>query len=306
MPLDVWLVVADDLLLLDLAGPAEALRMAGDEHFRLHFVGPAREARTLVGVTIANLEPLPARLIAPALLIVPGHEPGADTAQGEVITRWLRTAMLQPGIELATVCAGALYAARAGLLDGRRCTTHYMHTAELQQFAPAAKVEADRVFVQDGPIWTSAGITAGIDLALQLIATKISPQKAAEIARRLVVYFRRGGDDPQLSAWFQHRNHLHPLVHRVQEKLAQDVAADWSLENMAELVHVSPRHLTRLFREHAQTAPTEYLRLLRVAQAQALLADSRLPMERVAELSGFGSARDLRRVMGRMRSGVTV
>ena len=301
MSLDVWIVVADDLLLLDLAGPAEALRVAGSEHFRLHFVGPAHTAQTLIGLQVANIEPLPYQITAPALLLVPGHEPQLQNEQGTAIVRWLRAVAFKPGIEIATVCAGALYAAQAGLLDGRRCTTHFSQTALLQEMAPKAMVEAERVFVQDGPIWTSAGITAGVDLALQLIATKVSPQKAAEVARRLVVYFRRGGDDPQLSAWFQHRNHMHPLVHRVQERLVQALAAEWSLETMAEVAHVSPRHLTRLFREHAQVAPNEYLRLLRVAQAQTLLADSRLPMERVAELSGFASARDLRRVLAKAR-----
>ncbi|GGP27766.1 GlxA family transcriptional regulator [Silvimonas amylolytica] len=300
-PLDVWLIVTDGLLMLDLAGPAEALRMAGVEHFRLHFAGPQARATTLVGATLADLAPLPDQIAGPALVLVPGHEPGSDGAGGDAIVAWLRRVLPQPGVQLATVCAGALYAGRAGLLDGRRCTTHYAHTQDLQTLAPAAKVEAGRVFVQDGPIWTSAGVTAGIDLALQLIATLVSPQCAADVARRLVVYFRRGGDDPQLSAWFLHRNHLHPLVHRVQEQLAHDVAADWSLETMAELVYVTPRHLTRLFREHADVAPTAYLRLLRVARAQSLLADSHLPMERVAELSGFGSARDLRRVLARVR-----
>ncbi|MBB5193087.1 transcriptional regulator GlxA family with amidase domain [Silvimonas terrae] len=300
-PLDVWLIATDGLLLLDLAGPAEALRLAGEAHFRLRFAGPQPRANTLVGAVLADLAPLPEQITGPALVLVPGHEPGNEGPGSEAVVGWLRRVLPQPGVQLATVCAGALYAARAGLLDGRRCTTHYAHAQELQTLAPAAKVEADRVFVQDGPVWTSAGVTAGIDLALQLIATQVSPQVAADVARRLVVYFRRGGDDPQLSAWFMHRNHLHPLVHRVQEKLAHDVAADWSLEAMAELVHVTPRHLSRLFREHAQVAPAEYLRLLRVAQAQALLADSRLPMERVAELSGFGSARDLRRVLARAR-----
>ncbi|GGP23519.1 GlxA family transcriptional regulator [Silvimonas iriomotensis] len=299
--LDVWFVATDGLLLLDLAGPAEAFRMVGDEHFRLHFAGPRPRLQALSGAVLADLEPLPDTLTGPALVLVPGHDPGMDGAGGDAIVAWLRRVLPQPGVQLATVCAGALYAGRAGLLDGRRCTTHYAHTRDLQALAPGAKVEADRVFVQDGQVWTSAGVTAGIDLALQLIATQVSPQCAADVARRLVVYFRRGGDDPQLSAWFMHRNHLHPLVHRVQEKLAHDVAADWSLETMAELVHVTPRHLTRLFREHANVAPTTYLRLLRVAQAQSLLADSRLPMERVAELSGFGSARDLRRVLARAR-----
>ena len=299
--LDVWLIAADGLLLLDLAGPAEALRLAGDGLFRLRFAGPRPRAQSLVGAVLTDLEPLPDAITGPALVLVPGHEPGKDGDNGDVVVAWLRKVLPQPDVQLATVCAGALYAGRAGLLDGRRCTTHYAHTQDLQTLAPQAKVEADRVFVQDGPVWTSAGVTAGIDLALQLIATLVSPQCAADVARRLVVYFRRGGDDPQLSAWFMHRNHMHPLVHRVQEKLAHDVAAAWTLEAMAELVHVTPRHLSRLFREHAHVAPTEYLRLLRVAQAQSLLADSRLPMERVAELAGFGSARDLRRVLARAR-----
>ncbi|SBT09290.1 Transcriptional regulator, AraC family (fragment) [Candidatus Accumulibacter aalborgensis] len=201
------------------------------------------------------------------------------------------------------VRAGALLLAAAGLLDGRRCTTHHSLIAALQAAAPAAKVEENRVFVEDGPVLTSAGITTGIDLALHLIERHAGAELAGRVARRQVVYQRRGGNDPQISPWLAHRNHLHPAVHRAQDAIAQDPARSWSLEELAGCAHVSARHLTRLFAEHAGISVVGYQQRLRVARARELLVDRQLSVEHVAELAGFASARDFRRVWQRYEGG---
>jgi transcriptional regulator GlxA family with amidase domain len=164
-------------------------------------------------------------------------------------------------------------------------------------------VQENRVFVEDGPLLTSAGITTGIDLALYLIERHAGAELAARVARRLVVYLRRSGHDEQLSPWLAHRNHLHPAVHRAQDAMAQEPERSWTLAELAERAHVSTRHLTRLFAEHAGVGVLAYQQQLRIARARELLAGGRLSVERVAELSGFSSARDFRRVWQRHEAG---
>ena len=200
---------------------------------------------------------------------------------------------------MASVCSGALLLARAGLLDGRQCTTHHTRTDLLRQFAPTAQVHENRLFVEDGPAVTSAGVTAGIDLGLYLVERYFGAPLAAEVARDLVVYMRRSGQDPQLSPWLAYRNHLHPAVHRAQDAIAKDPARRWRLDELAERAHVSPRHLARLFAEHTGIGVVEYQQRLRLTRAKELLGDARLSRERVAEMAGFSSARDLRRVWGK-------
>jgi transcriptional regulator GlxA family with amidase domain len=200
---------------------------------------------------------------------------------------------------VASVCAGALLAARAGLLDGYDCTTHHSVCAELEALAPAARVLENRLYVEDGTRLSSAGITAGTDLMLHLVARECGPAVAATIARHLVVYLRRSGADPQLSPWLEGRNHIHPAVHRAQDAVAADPARDWSLDALARVANASPRHLSRLFNEHAGMSLPDYVNRLRVALAGELLGHTRLDMERVAERSGFASARQLRRAWSR-------
>ncbi|GAB3629856.1 HTH-type transcriptional regulator CdhR [Pandoraea terrae] len=131
---------------------------------------------------------------------------------------------------------------------------------------------------------------------LTLIAQAAGPLCAAAVARAMVVYARRAGADPQLSPWLEGRNHLHPALHRVQDAVAANPAHDWSVQSMADIACTSPRHLGRLFREHAGTAPLDYLHRLRIALAREMLGNSQLDIEHVAQRAGFGSGRQLRRV----------
>ncbi|MFZ1098758.1 MAG: helix-turn-helix domain-containing protein, partial [Steroidobacteraceae bacterium] len=200
---------------------------------------------------------------------------------------------------LLCVCSGSVLAAHAGLLAGRACTTHHAHTDELRRVEPRARVLENRIFVEDGPVFTSAGVTAGLDLALHVIGAQLGPRVAADIARDLVVYLRRAGTDPAHSPWVMHRNHLHPAVHRVQEAVARNPAARWGSRELAAVACTGARNLGRLFAEHARCSPLDYVQLLRVALARQLVTHSRLDLERVALESGFRSARHLRRVWAR-------
>jgi transcriptional regulator GlxA family with amidase domain len=304
MTREVIFVLLPKVVLLDMAGPADAFRNAAalvPGSYALRFVAPRATIQTAVGLSLAGLEPLPARLAPGSLLVLTGisgegidpHEP----ATRDVI-EWLRSGVSQQ-MQLLCVCAGGVLAARAGLLAGRQCTTHHLHLEELRRVEPRARVLDNRIFVEDGEVFTSAGVTAGLDLALHVIGQQQGPRVAAEVARDLVVYLRRAGTDPALSPWVMHRNHLHPAVHRVQDAVARDPAASWSSSQLSAVACTSARNLARLFAEHAGCSPLDYVQLIRFAFAKQLVTGSRLDLERVAARAGFRSAQHLRRVWSR-------
>jgi len=280
--------------------------------FDVRYVAPAAQVQSSIGLSLAGVDPLPDALPDDAWIVVagdvedamspaggsPAGRARADAADERAIVAWLR-ASARPGVRLVCICSGALLAARAGLLDGRACTTHHACCEELARIAPTAKVLDNRLYVEDGPCCTSAGITTGIDLMLHMLGQLTDPSCAAAVARYLVVYLRRGGADPQLSPWLEGRNHLHPAVHRVQDAIAADLTRAWGVRALARIANVSDRHLARLFSEHVGMKVSQYVNRLRVARAQELLSQTRLDMEQVAERAGFGSARQLRRAWRR-------
>lgn len=309
-----FVVLPAHTLLLDVAGPVEVLRKANqfqsEVKFDVTFVSPLSQVTSSVGLSLTGLAPLPDHLPDGALIIVSGDtndvlatnnlgdiEPTG--AGSDAIITWL-SRLKGTDVQLVCICSGAILAARAGLLDGRACTTHFADCARLAQLAPKATVLDDRLFVEDGNCLTSAGITAGIDLALHLIGRLISQQVAAQIARHLVVYMRRDSRAAQISPWLEGRNHIHPAIHRVQDAISAEPAGDWTLEKMAEIAAASPRHLSRLFHQTTGMTPIDFVNRLRVALARELLAQTRLDIERIAERSGFGSSRQLRRAWSRL------
>jgi transcriptional regulator GlxA family with amidase domain len=299
----IWFVLTPPVLMLDYAGPAEAMRMAAESGapFELHHCGPLARASTSLGTFIDGLDPLPDTLPPNSLVMVVGSTetpaPGTS-APYDTVVEWLRT-VPAADTRIASICSGAILLAHAGRLAGRRCTTHFGLVDALERAEPTARVQDDCLFVVDDDVLTSAGITAGIDLALYLIEHYAGAQQAADVARRQVVYQRRAGSDAQVSPWLAHRNHMHPAVHRAQDAIAKNPSRDWSVADLARAAHVSQRHLSRLFAEYAGTTVLEYQQSLRVALAKTLLSRSDLTIERVAEETGFASVRDFRRVWRR-------
>ncbi|QVQ24897.1 GlxA family transcriptional regulator [Achromobacter deleyi] len=299
----VYFVVSRGIVLLDLAGPAEAFRVANKlcpGTFEQHFCGPSSDVESgIPGLHLAHVRSLPAALPSNALVIISGvvgKHTQLDDPEARAIVAWLAIRHPADGFTLMTVCAGALFAAAAGLTRQRECTTHHSCLEQLASLDPSARVQDNRIFVEDGNLVSSAGITAGIDLALHMVSRHCGPRVASEVARDMVVYQRRAGTDSTLSPWLDHRSHMHPGVHRVQDAVVRNPAAPWSAQSLADQAHTSPRHLTRLFREHAGCTPMDYLYQIRVALARDLLRETRLDLERVAEKSGFGSAQHMRRV----------
>lgn len=305
--IDVLFLLLPGSLILDWAGPAEALRIANGlmreqgkaAPFKLRFVAPCPESTTSVGVQLAGLETLPAALAPHASWVVlvgqAGMQIGTDSQETRALLDWLRPLELVPDrLELVTICAGTVLAAHAGLLAGRRATTHHHHLDELQRVAPACEVVRNRVFVEDSPVYSSAGVTTGLDLILHRIEAICGPALAAQVAQIMVVALRRGPHDPELSPFLAYRNHIHPALHRVQDAVSQSPQSDWSVPGMAAVAHTSPRHLTRLFLEYAQIAPLQYLRRIRLAVAQTALASGDSVTE-AAAAAGFSSDTQLRR-----------
>ena len=315
-PIHVYFALLPGSLVLDWAGPAEALRIANQAlvaqgqpaRFVQHFISPTPQSVTSVGAMLTGLAPLPATLALPAWVVLvglAGQRIDVDNPEARALLHWLRGLRLAAGqLELVTVCAGAVLAAHAGLLSGRRATTHHLHLGELAQVDPRCDVAANRVFVADGPIYTSAGVTTGIDLLLHRISDICSPTVAVQVAQAMVIGLRRGPDDPQFSPFLHHRNHMHPALHRVQDAVGQQPQADWSVPQMAEVAHTSPRHLTRLFLEHAGIAPLQYLRRIRLATAEAALRSGQ-NVTQAALMAGFSSDTQLRRAWHQFGRGGT-
>jgi transcriptional regulator GlxA family with amidase domain len=310
----VYVVLLQRTLLLDVAGPLEVLRVANREQqnvrFEVHYIGPQASIVSSIGITLANIESLPKALPDDAMIVLSGDVdymmmPGTQSAprrdrSGEAeVVKWLRE-VVRPGHKVVSICSGTLLAGRAGLLNGYACTTHHGSCAELAEIAPEAKVLENRLFVEDGERYSSAGVTAGVDLMLHIVAQLTDPWLAVAIARYMVVYLRRCGSDPQLSPWLEGRNHVHPAVHRVQDAITADPTRGWTLRALAKIAGASSRHLTRLFQEYAGMSITDYKNSLRVMLARELITQTGLDMEQVAERAGFGSTRQLRRAWGRL------
>lgn len=318
--IDALFVIAPHSLLLDIAGPAEALRLANlhldrrglPPRFRLRFAGPLARMPTSVGLALAELEALPRQISRPTWVLLVGQPTAALTPVTPAITataQWLRRGLQGPllaegsGHRLVTICSGTLLAARAGLLDGRRCTTHHELLPALRALAPRAQVVDNRVFVIDGALASSAGITAGIDLALHLIAEECGEALAASVADDMVVYLRRSPRDPELSPYLVNRRHLHAAVHRVQDAIVARPERDWNMAALAGVGHVTERHLLRLFAEHAGISPLRYLQAIRLERARQSL-ERRASVTRAAEAAGFRSGLQLRRAWKREWGGL--
>ncbi len=194
---------------------------------------------------------------------------------------------------IASICTGAFVLAEAGLLDGKRATTHWYHARTFEQRYPSVQLQADRIFVVDGQVWTSAGMSAGLDLALAVIEQDLGRDVALAVARKLVIYQRRGGGQSQFSALLE----LDAKSDRVQTALAyarENLASDLSVDVLADAARLSPRQFSRVFREETGQSPAKAVERLRVEAARLMMETSRHPIEVIARETGFGDRERMR------------
>lgn len=195
---------------------------------------------------------------------------------------------------IAGPCFGAFLLAEAGLLDGRRATTHWLGARDLQQRFPKIKVEEDRIFIADGPVWTSAGMSAGIDLSLALIEEDLGIEAARAVARKLVLYHRRSGGQSQFSSLLE----LEPKSDRIQKVLTYaraNLSSRLNVEQLAEVAHLSPRQFSRAFQNETGQSPAKAVEHLRLEAARALMEDTAHPIDMVARQTGFTDRDRMRR-----------
>lgn len=297
----VVFLLVPELHLLDLAGPAQAFSTARDlgHGYDLRYVAEAEEVPTAQGVPVRATVEWPA-LHPDDLVIVPGWRSSGLRMGGalEPATLDRVAAHHRAGGTVASVCAGADALGRAGLLDGRRCTTHHDIQDALARRYPRATVVRDVLFVIDRRVVTSAGIASGIDLALQLIALRDGPAVAAQVARQMVVYARRNGEDRQFSAMLRHRNHVSDAVHRAQDVIDTRYAEPLPLAALAAACGVSERTLTRRFGAATGLTPLAYQQALRVERAENLIGHG-ATVSAAARAVGFDDPRMLRRLRAR-------
>ena len=290
------ILVLPEVHLLDLAGPVQVFSEAADlgAPYELCWVGVSGSVPSAQGVVLGGLRALPEPR-ATDLVLVPGVAARALDGLGGGWVPWLRAA-LACGARVASVCSGSFALGKAGLLDGRTCTTHWALLKRLQRAHPRARVVQNRLFVKDRSVITSAGIASGIDMALSLLEDDRGPLVVAKVAREMVVYLRREGDRGQESVFLNYRTHLHPGVHRVQDWLVCHPERRPTLQEMGQLAGLSARQLTRVFRKETGITPHDFAQRVKLEVARDLLRNSTLKVEAVAAECGFADGRQLRRL----------
>jgi transcriptional regulator GlxA family with amidase domain len=209
---------------------------------------------------------------------------------------WLK-ACVQKKVTVCSICNGAFALGEAGLLDNIECTTHWRRIDQLRAKFPKARVMADVLYVKSNHVYTSAGVSAGIDLSLSILEDLKGPLFTHKVARSLVIYHRRSHSHKQQSVYLDYRNHIHPQVHQVQDYLIEHLTEDNDIESLADLVAMSPRNLSRVFKEKTGTTILEYLTQLRLEKATTLLNNPTYTLEYIASQCGFKSARQLQRIL---------
>jgi transcriptional regulator GlxA family with amidase domain len=250
--------------------------------------------QTSSGLTIAphgDFPHAPARLDT---LIVAGGGGSRDAARDPATIEWITRAAARAR-RVTSVCTGAFLLAAAGLLDGRRATTHWAAAAELARRHPAVRVDPEPIFLRDGAVWTSAGVTAGMDLALALVEEDLDREAALTIARHLVLFLRRPGNQAQFSATLAAQEPVREPLRQVRRHILEHVSEDLSVEVLARLAHMSPRNFARAFAAETGVTPARYVERVRLEAARRALEDSTEPIALVVEACGFGTAETMRR-----------
>jgi len=290
---------------LDLIGPLQVLhtaeRIAGGLSVR--YFGPSASLDWLGPLVLSGIEPLPSTLERLDMLLVPGQyrnaiEPALQTTCAE----WLRQ-HADAAETVMSICSGTLLLAEAGLLNGRRCTTHHTLLERLGRIAPTARVMGDCIFIEDGRYLTSAGISTGIDTMLHWLTRRCGHRLALAVAREMVLYLRRSGHEPQLGSWLEGRNHVDTRIHRLQDALSANLKRPWTLSAMAAEAAISERHLRRRFKALTGLTLSDYLARLRLQLARQLMRETPWSLARIAEEVGLGEDRQLRRVWQRFEDG---
>ncbi len=300
----VIVLTPDQVQPLDAIGPTEVFHTASlvrgrTPAYRVEVVAPGGGVVTTRSGLRLLADPLPAPGAGTPVdtLLVAGGEGTRAAARDDDLLAWVRTTAAHAR-RTTSVCTGSFVLAAAGLRDGRRATTHGMWCDLLQKSVPDVTVESDPIYVRDGDVWTSAGVTAGMDLALALVEDDLGPEVALEVARRLVVFVKRPGGQAQFSAGLTAQAARRDPLRELQAWVVDHLDEDLSVPALAHRAHLSERQFTRAFQAETGMTPASYVEALRVERARLLLHDG-AAVDEAARATGFTSAEVLRRAFHR-------
>jgi transcriptional regulator GlxA family with amidase domain len=289
--------------LLDLAGPEQAFLEAIDYDggITIEHCSISSTVKTSAGACVSNLQNFTdVKICEDDYVFIPGADVGYLNSKSipceKEVLKWLKEGY-EKGAYICSVCTGAFFLARIGLLNGKKCTTHWKRTKELQAKYPQIHVLEDVLFTEDERILTSAGVTAGIDLALYVIGKLKDENTSFKVARELLVYLRRSGTDSQQSVFLNYRNHLHTGVHHVQDYVQENISKQISLSHLADVACTSPRNLTRIFKKETGITVNYYITLVRKELLKKLSAETNVSRKEMASLCGLKSERHIIRLL---------
>jgi len=281
--------------LLDFAGPVQVFHESRKRGLELELMFCSSRPRETCeqGLSIGDLQPYP-EFRPDDHVFVPGFTPDITPVPWETVG--IVKHALEARARIVASCSGAFILGHAGVLDLRHCTTHWKRIDQLQRTFPRALVSGERLFVEDRDVITGGGGTCGIDLALHLVEEQRGPLFVSKVAREMILYLRRDRDARQTSVYLDYRSHQNPGVHAVQDWLIEHPDHSADIDALAGIAHMSPRNLTRVFRQVTGISPGEYRTQLRLERAAVLLKNPHLTVEAVASEVGFKDARTLRRL----------
>jgi transcriptional regulator GlxA family with amidase domain len=296
----VVIVVPQNAQSLDVSGPLDAFLEAnrqarGGSHYAVRLLSTGQDRMVKAGgMSLIADGSIYEDEGAIDTLLVAGTPDYAQAYTSTDLHAWLRRRAPQTRRH-GSVCTGAFFLGAAGLLDGLNATTHWQHAAELAERFPAAKVVPDQIYVEDGALWTSAGVTAGIDLALKLIEDDHGRELALTVARRLVVFLKRPGGQSQFSAHLAAQIATEGRIQAVQHWILDHLPLELTVNSLAGRAGMSVRNFTRVFLQEAGITPADFVEMARVDSARRLLEDTDMPLQRVAARCGFANPDTMRR-----------
>lgn len=295
--------------LLDLAGPADVFAAANDcldragapqSGYRITIASAKDTVETATGVTVHATRLARVRGVIDTL-VIPGGIGFAKQNFEPATLRWIARAVPKAR-RVASICTGALVLGELGLLDGRRATTHWSAFDALTERAPSCRIERDALYIQDGGIYTSAGVTAGLDLAVALVEEDHDRETALAVARGLVMFLHRPGGQSQFSEALRNQTPEHVGIRAVQAHVIERPEDDHRITELAQRAGLSPRHFVRLFAQQTGEPPARYVQRIRLERARQLLEESEEGLDQIAARCGFGSAETMRRSFQRAMS----
>ena len=303
METQIIFLILPQVHLLDLAGPDQVMLEAREygAKINIHYCSLTDGIKTSNQLPFGKLTHFKKMNVkAGDYIVIPGCEKeylfSTDLGRETELFNWLKKSHDSKAI-ICSICTGAYVLAAAGLLDNRKCTTHWKHTTRLKEKFPKAQVLDNILFTEQDGIYTSAGVTAGIDMAMHIIAKITDDHTAYKIARELVVYIRRQGNDHQHSIFLNYRNHMHAHIHKLQDWLQVNIHKKSTLDDLAEIANMSSRNLTRIFKKETGISIHEFVTLIRKDKIKQLLKNPDITREQIARQCGLKSERQLIRII---------